>query len=386
MPRDTSGHEAPFHLVAALPDGSARLDSIVVLPEVRVERERVPTAAERRSPTGSTSQLAAHRSGRALETLGELLTAAPGVHVDPYGGLGAFSTVSLRGAPPDQVAVYLDGMPWTGASHSTADLSVLPYAAVERVDVYRGTAPLSFGASPGGAIDLVTRRDAHGLELRAAGGSFSTWEAGATTGFTGRSLRGLLHVSGQGSRGDYPYLDDNGTPFNAADDTVHARINANDASLTTLGALEYDTEGWSTRLNESLFLKQQGVPGRGAVPATVTRLGLTSSLTQLTVTRAGDGWAPALELGGALHRDESHFEDPGAQLGLGTHDTHDRLADALARAALGWARLPLGLGFEAVGETRREDAHLSDALDGRPDPPPSRRDAVAAALALAWRA
>jgi iron complex outermembrane receptor protein len=385
---DTSarGHVTGTPLPLAAAADSARLDSIVVLPEVRVDRARVPTAAERRSPTGTTSTLTAHHSGRAVETLGELLTAAPGVHVDPYGGLGAFSTVSLRGAPPDQVAVYLDGMPLTGAARSTADLSVLPYAAVERVDVYRGTAPLSLGASPGGAIDLVTRRDAHGLELRAAGGSFGTWEGGATTGFTGSTLRGLLHVSGQGSRGDFPYLDDNGTPFNTADDSVHARINAGYVSLTTLGALELDAAGWSARLHENLFRKQQGVPGLGSIPAADTRLGLTSSLTQLTFTRAGAGAAPGLELGGAFSRDWSHFEDPEAELGLGTHDMHDRFDDALARGALDWARLPLGFTFESVGETRREEAHLSDALDGRPDPPPSRRNSVAASLALVWRA
>jgi iron complex outermembrane receptor protein len=382
---DTAGpaQATPSHVAPAA--DRARLDSVLVLPEVRVERARVRSTTERRSPTGSTSELVAHRSGRALETLGELLTAAPGVHLVPYGGLGAFSTVSLRGAPPDQVAVYLDGMPLTGAARSTADLSMLPFAAVERVDVYRGTAPLTLGASPGGAIDLVTRRDAHGLELRAAGGSFGTWEGGATTGFTGSTLRGLLHVSGQGSRGDFPYLDDNGTPFNTADDSVHARINAGYVSLTTLGALEYDTGSWSARLHENLFRKQQGVPGLGSIPAADTRLGLTSSLTQLTLTRAGVGMTPGLELGGAFSRDWSHFEDPGAELGLGTHDTHDRFDDALARAVLDWASLPLGFAFDAVGETRREEAHLSDALDGRPDPPPSRRNSVAASLALVWR-
>lgn len=371
----------------AVRDRGARLDSIVVLPEIRVERERVRRDVKRLAPTGSVSELAAHRSGRAIETLGELLSAAPGVHVEQYGGLGAFSTVSLRGAPADQVAVYLDGMPLTGAGRPVADLSDLPYGVVERVDVYRGASPLALGASAGGAIDLVTRRDARGLELRAAGGSFGSWEGGATTGLGRGAWHGLLHVSGQGSRGDFPYLDDNGTPFNAADDSVHARINAGFESFTTLAALEWAPAGsWRGRVREQLFRKRQGVPGLGAIPAADTRLGLTRSLTQLAITRAGAGRTPALELGAGLGREGTRVEDPHAELGLGAHDTDDRLDDAQVRAGIAWARLPLGLSLEAAGDARREGASLSDALDGRDDPPPSRRDAIGGMLALGWHA
>ncbi|MFI5370790.1 MAG: TonB-dependent receptor [Candidatus Eisenbacteria bacterium] len=381
----TAAIAAPAPVAAA--GDSARLDSIVVLPEVRVERDRLRSDVERRSPTGSTSELAAHRSGRALETLGELLAAAPGVHVEQYGGLGAFSTVSLRGAPSDQVAVYLDGMPLTGAAQSVADLSDLPYGAIERVDVYRGTSPLALGAAPGGAIDLVTRHDARGLELRGAAGSFGSWEGGATTGLARGATHLLLHVSGQGSRGDFPYLDDNGTPFNVADDSVHARINAGFQSMTALAALEWAPAGaWRARVQEHLFRKWQGVPGLGAIPAADTRFGLTHSLTRLGLARSGRAWTPSLALDAGLGRDWTHLEDTKAELGLGTHDTHDRLDDALARAGLGWSGLPLGVTFEASGDVRRESARLSDTLDGHDDPPPSRRDAVGAMLALGWRA
>ena len=94
-----------------------------------------------------------------------------------YGGLGAFSTVSLRGAPPGQVAVYLDGAPLTSAAHGTVDVSDLPSGMVERIEVYRGMSPLGLGAAtPGGAVNLVTSDAARVRTLRVAGGSFGTSE------------------------------------------------------------------------------------------------------------------------------------------------------------------------------------------------------------------
>ena len=86
--------------IPAAPDSArapAALDSVVLLPEVRVDRDRPLSEARRRLPTAFTSELRTGSSGRAVETLSEVLNEAAGVHVDQYGGLGAFSTVSLRG-------------------------------------------------------------------------------------------------------------------------------------------------------------------------------------------------------------------------------------------------------------------------------------------------
>src|SRR6266487_2610123 len=162
--------------------------SVLLLPEVRVDRERALT-----------------------EVLGE----AAGVHVDQYGGLGAFSTVSLRGAAAGQVTIYLDGVPLTSAAHGEVNLADLPITAVERVEIYRGLAPLALGAAtPGGAVNLVTTPVAGtpGVrELRVARGSFGTWEARGTAGARRGALAAMLHAGYQGSAGDFRYFDDNGT-------------------------------------------------------------------------------------------------------------------------------------------------------------------------------
>ena len=99
-------------------------DSVYLLPEVRVERER-PSAARRRLPTAFVTELSLGEAGRALETLSDVIGEATSVHVTQYGGLGAFSTVSLRGAPSGQVAIFLDGLPLASAAHSVVNLGDL---------------------------------------------------------------------------------------------------------------------------------------------------------------------------------------------------------------------------------------------------------------------
>src|SRR6185503_226853 len=129
-------------------------------------------------------------------------------------------------APSSQVAVYLDGAPLSTAAHGTVNLGDLPATAVDRIEVYRGVSPFSFGAgAPGGAINVVTRSAAGNGEVRTARGSWDTWETRASITRVQGALSGLLHLGYQGSRGTFRYEDDNGTPFNSADDSLSRRLN-----------------------------------------------------------------------------------------------------------------------------------------------------------------
>ena len=203
-----------------------RLDTIVTLPEVRVVRDRPARGAAARLPTGFVSDLVMGVSGHALETVAEVLGNAPGVRVLQYGGLGAFSTVSLRGAPAGQVSVFLDGAPLSSAGHGVVDLSDLPASAVERIEIYRGSSPFSLGAAtPGGAIHLVTLAARERLDARFTRGSFDTWDGRATAGLERGILRAMLHGGYQGSAGDFRYHDDNGTPLMTDDDEISTRVN-----------------------------------------------------------------------------------------------------------------------------------------------------------------
>lgn len=379
------------HLLLAAPPGPAPGpalgDTVVLLPEVRVERMRPGGDARRRLPTASVTEVEAGASGRALETLAELLGQAAGVRVQQYGGLGAFSTVSLRGAPPGQVAVFLDGAPLTAAAHSVVSLGDLPATAVERIEIYRGASPLDLGpAAPGGAINLVTIASPGVRTAHVMRGAFGTWEARGSAGGRRGAFSGLVHAGHQASRGDFRYPDDNGTPFNLEDDSLSARVNNRFAATSLLGSATWQaTHGWTVCARADLFDKAQGVPGLGAVPAVATHLAFTRGLGRLAVTREGAGAWPAVRIAGGIARERTRFRDPEAELGLGYHDTDDRTGGKDVVLDLSWRGLPHGLTLSGGGGMRHEWSRTADAADGAPDPPPSRRLTAAGHASLQWR-
>src|SRR5262249_31797974 len=147
-----------------------------VLPPVRVDAAL--DRARRRAPTAFVTLLAAERDTRALSSIHDVLVEAAGVRVTQYGGMGSFSTMSLRGAPPGHVPVLLDGVPLSSAARGVVDLSRLPATAVEAIEVYRGPTPASLDApAPGGAVNLLTQAGATARTLRVTGGSYGTGEA-----------------------------------------------------------------------------------------------------------------------------------------------------------------------------------------------------------------
>src|SRR5262249_14148863 len=153
---------------------------------------------------------------------------AAGVQVQRYGGLGAFSTISIRGSSANQVPVFLHGVPLSQSQDQTVDLSTLPLDSLERIDVYRGTIPVGFsGASIGGVVILVAKPPSAtpSTELEAGYGSFETRKVVATHTQEAGGFDVLGHVSYLGSKGDFTYFDDNGTPENPTDDGETTRIN-----------------------------------------------------------------------------------------------------------------------------------------------------------------
>jgi len=371
---------------AALRAGVA--DTVTVLPEVRVERERALSEARRLLPTAFVTDLRSNTSVRALESVSELLSEAVGVHVTQYGGLGSFSTVSLRGAAPGQVTVFLDGVPLTSAAHGVVSLGDLPATAIERVEVFRGLGPLSLGvASPGGAINLVTVSSPGLREIHVARGSFTTWEGRGSAGFERGPLGLLVHGGYQGSAGDYRYVDDNATDYNANDDSIKTRLNDRFDSWSALGSLTWQPRrDLRLRAREELFHKAQGLPGLGADPALSPRLSFLRALSLLEVTREGAGFAPRAILRLSADRERSRFRDTRlpdrGELGTGRHDSDERSGAERLALSFAWARPAPWLALECAGSLGRERADARDAADGLPDPPPSHRLARGAMMGL----
>ncbi len=372
-------------------------DSVLVLPEVRVDRDRAGSDLRSRPPTTFVSQLATSRPGHAAQSVGETLAEAAGVRVLQYGGLGAFSTVSMRGTPASQTALLMDGEPLQSAARSTVSLSDVPAEAVERIEVFRGAAPLAFGMpSPAGAVNLVTLPDLQGIDARVARGSYDTWEGRVRGGGARGPVAVALNAGYQGSRGDYRFFDDNGTPFNSADDSITTRINNRYDASHALGSLTWSMlQGVRLRVRETWFRAAQGVPGLGVVQAATARHTLERSTSRLELERdAARAW-PALRLDGSLRRERARFRDLQGELGLGRWSTDDRFAGERGGAELAWPAVPLGRTFSATpweasirgsGDVRSDRAQPTNAAGAYADPPRSVRAAHGAALALELRA
>lgn len=157
-----------------------------------------------------------------LKDLGELLSKVPGVHVTRLGGRGAYTVVSIRGSTSAQVAVYLNGILMNTGGEGAVDLSTIPLNAVERIEVYRGSVPARFGISGiGGVINIITSSEAQFKTFKASLGSFRSYALENVANLKDW----LFSISFEGNRGDYPYHNDNGTPYNLTDDYDTRRQN-----------------------------------------------------------------------------------------------------------------------------------------------------------------
>lgn len=293
------------------------------LAEIEVTGEPI-SEAEQRAPTAFVSEIDVGARNQALDSAADALSESAGVQVQRYGGLGAFSTISIRGSTPNQVPVYLDGVPLSQAQDQTVDLSNLPLDSLERIDVYRGTVPVGFGGGGiGGVVNLVTRPPSATptTELSAGYGSFDTRKAVASHSRRIGAIGVLGHVTYLGSEGDFTYFDDNGTPENPTDDGETTRINNAFNSVGALARADYDLgDGLVADATQEFFFKQQGVPGTGAVQFANPSLQELRSLTYLRLSKDGlaDG---AVNTSGTLYGvyNQQRFDDPDGDFGAVTN-------------------------------------------------------------------
>ncbi|MBX3026669.1 TonB-dependent receptor [bacterium] len=302
----------------------------VLLPEVEVTAEP-PSEAERKAPTAFVSEVDVGSRNRALDTAVDALEEAAGVQVQRYGGLGAFSTISIRGSSANQVPVYLDGVPLSQAQNQTVDLSTLPLDSLQRIDVYRGTIPVGFGGGGiGGVVNLITKPPSAtpSTELQAGYGSFETRKvvASHTQQVDGVDLLG--HVTYLGSKGNFTSFNDNGTPDNPTDDGETTRVNNQFDAVGGLARAGRDL-GDGLRLDgtQELFYRSQGVPGPATVQFTQPSLEELRSLTYLRLSAAGLA-GNAVDTSGTLYGVYSFQNFFSPPQDFGPYDTHNQTAVA----------------------------------------------------------
>src|SRR5882672_1178842 len=93
------------------------------------------------------------------ETVEDVLRTVPGVEVRRLGSYGKLSTISIRGANPNQVQVLVDGVRVKSPTTGQADLSDISPDLIERIEVIRGPQSTLYGADAiGGVVNIITKK------------------------------------------------------------------------------------------------------------------------------------------------------------------------------------------------------------------------------------
>jgi len=179
-------------------------------PASHVERVRV-TATRLPDPAAETDHLPANvtvidreaiaRSG--VRTLQDLLAFEAGAIVYDQVGNDVEKTFDLRGfSSGSGTKVYLDGAPLNDSRNNTLFLDRVPLAALDRVEILRGSAAaLAGGGAEAGVIHLRTRQGERlGGSIGVAAGSFDT--ARLDGNVQGRSGRFRFFVAGMREQTD----------------------------------------------------------------------------------------------------------------------------------------------------------------------------------------
>ncbi len=307
-----------------------------------------------------------------LADLPSVLDEAPSLRVSQLGGLGSFASVSVRGSSAEQVQVTLDGIPLNAADGGPVDLSLLSLGPLERVDIYRGMAPLELGGSAiGGAVALQTREvRGPSLEFEAGGGSFGTRLSRLWSAWGGRRAGVAMAVDYLGSNGDFEYTDDNGTLFGGApdgDDASVTRENADFDQLSVLSRGHVSAGPLRIRSTNHFVYREGGLPGLGLFPTRAARLETLRNLAGASIATQELGpWRTTVTLTPWTSVSRLSLSDPRGELGLAVPEaTRDQLwaigARALVRSVFpldeeGSQRLTLRL----LGDFRHESFSPSD--------------------------
>lgn len=261
--------------------------------------------------------------------LSEVLQEAGGVQIRRYGGLDDFATVSIRGSTSEQVSVYLDGLLLNQGVGRGVNIATVPTDQIERIEIYKGAAPASFGSSAiGGVVNIITKKSGTGRQIKVAQsfGSFKSYEGTIRHSQRQGPFSYQVGYTYSRSDGDFSFLDDNGTPFNAADDRTETRRNNEFARHNLLTKLEYrfpHLEGFSIGLQNLFFREDRGIPGLATLTSETADLSTSRNGISLEVSKKDLLPHLDLVLNPFFQFQKEQFSDPQGEIGLGIQDNDD---------------------------------------------------------------
>lgn len=370
-PRDAEGaphaaddepREAPPETIVITPRPRARGVDDLVDPD--------PEHADRGRALGDSAFVTVvrldERAGESV-TVADVLARSLGVSVRSLGGLGAYTSLSVRGAASGHTAVVVDGVPLSKLASATQDLGQLELGGFTHLELYRGGVPAGLGgAGLGGALALTTvvgpTPEGAGVTVSSGTGSYGARHLRAR--WLGGDPDAGFHLAAgyRGADGDFDYFDDGGTPLSASDDSVETRgNNGYDRADYVARGRWRDGDGELVAGARGTW-QAQGLPGPTTAPAAEASLATWQQLVDLSLRQ--DAWLGVDDLGaraGAYASlERQRYRDPMSEIGLGAQDTRYVTAVAGGRGGLD---LALGLHrFEAALDARADVFEQDDLL------------------------
>ena len=122
-----------------------------------------------------------------LQSLTQAIDKTAGIRIREEGGVGSDFDLSINGMSGNSIRYFLDGMP-LDAKGTGITLANLPVNIIDRVEIYKGVIPASFGSDAlGGAVNIITnRRTRNYLDFSYGFGSFHTHKADFSAQYTGK--------------------------------------------------------------------------------------------------------------------------------------------------------------------------------------------------------
>jgi iron complex outermembrane receptor protein len=290
------------------------------LPEVTVTARGLNESTE--DPPAFVEVIPMDRFAGRLISTEEALRQAAGVNVRNFGGLGAYSTVSIRGSSSDQVVVLVDGVRLNEAAGGGVNLGAIPPDQIARIEVYRGGESALFGEGAiGGVVNIITRdgAGAPGAHAGASYGSFDTLRLTVSNTAGGEQWRAFAGGSLFHTDGDFPFRNDNGTTLDRRDDFWDVRENnAIDSRNLLLRGGWSPTAQFDMAAHNDLYSAQAGSPGLTTFPSPDAGVKLLRDLSSLSFALTGLGVSGLSAKATLSHRYEwSRFrDDRGEQTGV----------------------------------------------------------------------
>ena len=212
------------------------------------------------------------------QDVADLLRTIPGVEIKESSASGGRATVSIRGSQANQVLILIDGVQLTNALTGEIDLSTIPLASVERIEISKGATPAARGGGAiAGVMNIITRSNENKkLELKAGTGSFGARNFSSALATRVQDFSFFAVAEAGRSVGNYPYQ------YRLVDGTVmkKKRVNSDFKSKQLFATISRSGKNSQLKLMGLAHQSDRGQPGLVYSPTPFAR-----ALTERRVAR-----------------------------------------------------------------------------------------------------